>query len=241
MFAVEMRELAEFLQGQKERREASALMRAMDAVRKFSGVDFEKANRELTAIGFWERSAPKSAIGKPPLRWEPAARLQLVAEADAFGRAFFLRGGRDAEAGVAGAEQLDEAAGVSFEGVGIFRKVEPFTEDGVRGECGKIGAEAGVVFVKGADEHALPGFALGCQEKLVTAVEHDGAAAEPGLEDEGGFVEERLGEPLERVVGLDGAGADGGGPGGFHGGGQAERAGWSGRGGDRGDFFTEAE
>jgi hypothetical protein len=85
-------------------------------------------------------------------------------------------------------------------------------------ERGEVGAEAGVVGVKGADEDALPGLALGRQEKLVTAVEHDRAAAEPRLEEEGGFGEEGFGEPLERVVGFDGARADGGGAGGFHGG-----------------------
>ncbi len=53
-------------------------------------------------------------------------------------------------------------------------------------------------------------------EELVAAVQHDRAAAEPRFEDEGGFVDQGLGEPLERVVGLDGAGADGGGAGGLH-------------------------
>ena len=47
-------------------------------------------------------------------------------------------------------------------------------------------------------------------------MQHDGAAAEPRLEDERGFVDEWLGEPLERVVWFDGAGVDGGGVGGFH-------------------------
>ena len=80
------------------------MMGAMGAVTKFSKVDFEKTNRELTAIGFWVRSAPKSAVGKPPVRWKPVARLQRVAETDAFCRAWLLRRWRDAEAGVAGAE-----------------------------------------------------------------------------------------------------------------------------------------
>lgn len=87
----------------------------------------------------------------------------------------------------------------------------------MRVERGEVGAEAGVVGVEGADEDALPRLALGGQEKLVTAVEHDRAAAEPGLEAEGGFGEEGLGKPLQRVVGLDGTRADGGGAGGFHG------------------------
>ena len=111
---------------------------------------------------------------------------------------------------------MDETAGVGFEGVGCFGEVEPFAEDGVRRERGEIRAEAGVVFVKRAHEHPLPGLALGCKEKLVTAMQHDGAAPEPRLEDKGGFVDERLGEPLERVVGFNGARADGGGAGGFH-------------------------
>ena len=111
---------------------------------------------------------------------------------------------------------MDETAGVGFEGVGCFGEVEPFAEDGVRRERGEIRAEAGVVFVKRAHEHPLPGLALGCKGKLVTPMQHDGAAAEPRLEDERGFVDEWLGEPLERVVWFDGAGVDGGGVGGFH-------------------------
>ena len=166
-----------------------------------------------------------------PVGW--GCELQFVAEADAFRGAWLLRGGRDAEAGVAGADELDETAGVGFEGVGGLRQVKPFAEDGMRLERGEVGAEAGVVGVKGADEDALPGFSLGRQEKLVTAVEHDRAAAEPRFEEEGGFGEEGFGEPLERVVGFDGARADGGGAGGFHGGVKRERAGWSGSGGDR--------
>ena len=111
---------------------------------------------------------------------------------------------------------MDETAGVGFEGVGRFGEVEPFAEDGMRRERREIRAEAGVVFVKRAHEHPLPGLALSCQEKLVTPMQHDGAAAEPRLEDERGFVDEWLGEPLERVVWFDGAGVDGGGVGGFH-------------------------
>lgn len=55
--AEEMRELAEFLQGQIEpqfvqrRERVSALMREMDLGRKFSRADFEKADRELSDNG----------------------------------------------------------------------------------------------------------------------------------------------------------------------------------------------
>jgi hypothetical protein len=59
-------------------------------------------------------------------------------------------------------------------------------------------------------------------------VEPERAAAEPRVEDEGGFGAEGRGELRERVVGRDGARADGGGAGGFHGGvkcGPAERGG----------------
>ncbi|MEY2880740.1 MAG: hypothetical protein RLZZ15_3120 [Verrucomicrobiota bacterium] len=54
---VEKRELAEFLREQLDpqyaprRERASALMREMDAGRKFSRADFERADRELAAAG----------------------------------------------------------------------------------------------------------------------------------------------------------------------------------------------
>ncbi len=55
--AEEKRELAEFLREQIEPRQAerrarvSALMREMDAGRKFSRGDFERADRELSSAG----------------------------------------------------------------------------------------------------------------------------------------------------------------------------------------------
>ena len=146
--------------------------------------------------------------------------LQRVAEAHAFRGAFFLRGGRDTEAGIAGLRELHEAAGVGFEGLARLGEVEPFAEDGVRCQGREFGAKAGVVSVEGADEHALPRLALGGEEELVAAAEHDRAAAEPGFEDEGGVGGDGFGEPLERVLGLGGAGTNGGGAGRVHG------AGW---------------
>ena len=142
--------------------------------------------------------------------------LQFVAEADFFDGAFFPGRGRDAEARVAGTDELHEPFGVTLERLGGLGEVEPFFEDGMRTQGRELGEQAGLVFVKGADEHALPRFALGGEEEVVEAVQHDGAAAEPGFQDERGFIDERIGEPLERVLGLGGARTDGGGAGRFH-------------------------
>ena len=59
------------------------------------------------------------------------------------------------------------------------------------------------------------GEALLRRVKLVFAVEGERAAAEPGLGFESGVVARGVEEPLERVFGPGGAGADGGDAGGF--------------------------
>src|SRR5690606_6155430 len=73
-------------------------------------------------------------------------------------------------------------------------------------ERGKLGAQAGLVLVKRTNQYALPGFALRGEEQLVVSVQHDGASAEPRLEDKRRFTGERFGQPLKRMFGFYGAG-----------------------------------
>ena len=59
-----------------------------------------------------------------------------------------------AGAGVGGAGELDEAAGVLLEGVGGLGEVEPLAQDWVLLQRGEFREEAGLVLVEGADQDA---------------------------------------------------------------------------------------
>lgn len=92
---------------------------------------------------------------------------------------FLARRRRNADARIAFADQLNDASRVALEMLVRFRKVEPFAEHGMGSQRRKFSDEAGLVLSKGANQNALPGLALGCQEDLMVAIEHDRAAAEP--------------------------------------------------------------
>src|SRR5687768_14090741 len=93
-----------------------------------------------------------------------AVESQALSEADLFDGAFFLGRGRNAETRVAGAHELNEAPGVALERLSRLRQVEPFFENGVRRQGGELGAQAFLMLVKRADQHALPRLALRGQE-----------------------------------------------------------------------------
>ena len=107
--------------------------------------------------------------------------LQSITEVDGAGGggAFLFRRGRDADAWVAGEGEANEVFGVGLEGFCALWQIEPLFQDRVLAQGGELGEEGGLVFVEGADEHALPRFALSGEEEGMQAVEHEGAAAEP--------------------------------------------------------------
>ena len=108
-------------------------------------------------------------------------RSEFVAETDAFCFPLFLRRRGNAEAWIAGFDQTDQLTGVPLECLGGFGEIQPLFQDRMLNERRKLGAQARLMFVKRAYEHALPRFSLGREEKAVHAVEHDGASAEPGF------------------------------------------------------------
>ena len=55
-------------------------------------------------------------------------------------------------------------------------------------EGGKLRAQARLVFVKRAHQHALPRLALRGEKQLMPAVEHDRASAEPRFQLERRFI-----------------------------------------------------
>ncbi len=72
----------------------------------------------------------------------------------------------------------------------------------MRHEGGKLGAQAGVMIVRGADEDAVSRFVAGGEAEHKLAVEVDGFRAEHRAEHEGGLRFQGLPEPLVRVYGF---------------------------------------
>ena len=86
--------------------------------------------------------------------------LQFISEPN-FLSGLFLFGRRsDSQARVACVDKFNKSPGITFEGVGTLRKIEPFSQDRMLPKTWKLGPQAVVMFVIRAHQHTLPRFTL---------------------------------------------------------------------------------